>query len=95
MFFEFDHSMIDMNSLVPIFKRKYKPKNLINSIFKWQTAVPWIGVYLENHDQRRSVTRFGNEKELYKESAKALGMFLLSLKGTPFVYQGQEIGMLR
>lgn len=94
MFFEFDHSMCDMVKLVPIFKRKFKPKNLIKPMFKWQTAVDWIGVYLENHDQRRSVTRYGNEKEYYKESAKALAMFLLSLKGTPFIYQGQEIGML-
>ena len=94
MFFEFDHSMIDMNSLIPIFKKKYKPCKMIKSIFKWQKAVPWIGVYLENHDQRRSVTRFGDELDLYKESAKALCMFLLSLKGTPFIYQGQEIGLL-
>ena len=93
MFFEFDHSMCDMNKLIPIFKKKFKPYNLIKPMFKWQTAVDWIGVYLENHDQRRSVTRYGNENEYHKESSKALGMFLLSLKGTPFVYQGQEIGM--
>lgn len=93
MFFEFDHSMCDMNKLIPIFKKKFKPYNLIKPMFKWQTAVDWIGVYLENHDQRRSVTRYGNESEYHKESSKALGMFLLSLKGTPFVYQGQEIGM--
>lgn len=94
MFFEFDHSMCDMNSFVPIFKKKFKAKNLINPIFKWQNAVPWIGVYLENHDQRRSVTRYGNEDKYYKESAKALCMFLLSLKGTIFIYQGEEIGMV-
>ena len=88
MFFEFDHSMCDMNSFVPIFKKKFKAKNLIDPIFKWQNAVPWIGVYLENHDQRRSVTRYGNEDKYYKESAKALCMFLLSLKGTIFIYQG-------
>ena len=93
MFFEFDHSMCDMNKLIPIFKKKFKPYNLIKPMFKWQTAVDWIGVYLENHDQRRSVTRYGNEDKYHKESSKALGMFLLSLKGTPFVYQGQEIGM--
>ena len=94
MFFEFDHSMCDMNSFVPIFKKKFKAKNLIDPIFKWQNAVPWIGVYLENHDQRRSVTRYGNEDKYYKESAKALCMFLLSLKGTIFIYQGEEIGMV-
>jgi oligo-1,6-glucosidase len=94
MFFEFDHSMCDMNGFVPIFKKKFKAKNLINPMIKWQNAVPWIGVYLENHDQRRSLTRYGNEEKYYKESAKALSMFLLSLKGTPFIYQGEEIGMV-
>jgi oligo-1,6-glucosidase len=92
MFFEFEHAFCDMNSFIPIFKKKFKPKNLINPLLKWQDEVPWIGAYLENHDQRRSVTRFGNEEKYWKESAKALAMFLLSLKGTPFIYQGQEIG---
>jgi len=93
IFFEFTHSMCDMSSFVPILKKKFKPKNLINPILKWQELVPTIGVYLENHDQRRSITRFGNEDKYFKESAKALSMFLLTLKGTPFIYQGEEIGM--
>ena len=92
LFFEFEHAFCDMNGFIPIFKKKFKPKNLINPLLKWQDEVPWIGAYLENHDQRRSVTRFGNEEKYWKESAKALAMFLLSLKGTPFIYQGQEIG---
>lgn len=94
MFFEFEHSMCDMNGFIPIFRKKFRPKNLIQPILKWQEKVPWIGVYLENHDQRRSVTRYGNTTKYYKESAKALSMFLLSLKGTPFIYQGQELGCL-
>ena len=89
LFFEFEHAFCDMNGFIPIFKKKFKPKNLINPLLKWQDEVPWIGAYLENHDQRRSVTRFGNEEKYWKESAKALAMFLLSLKGTPFIYQGQ------
>ena len=93
MFFEFDHSFCDMNKFIPIFRKKFRPKNLINPVLKWQSLVPWIGVYLENHDQRRSVTRYGNEGKYYIESAKALCMFLLTLKGTPFIYQGEEIGM--
>lgn len=94
MFFEFEHAFCDMNSFIPIFKKKFKAKNLIEPMLKWQEQVPWIGAYLENHDQRRSVSRYGDEGKYYKESAKALGMFLLSLKGTPFIYQGQEIGTL-
>ncbi len=92
MFFEFEHSFCDENKLIPIFKKKFKPKNLIKPIFKWQLGVPWIGVYLENHDQRRSVSRF-IDPHFYKEGAKALSMFLLTLKGTIFIYQGEEIGM--
>lgn len=94
MFFEFEHSMCDMNSFIPIFRKKFKPVNLIEPMLKWQEKVSWLGVYLENHDQRRSVTRYGNTNNYYKKSAKALGMFLLSLKGTPFIYQGQELGCL-
>ena len=94
MFFEFEHVSTDAHKLIPIFKKKFKPSNLINIILKWQEAVPWIGVYLENHDQRRSLSRFGNEKNFYRESGKALCMFLLTLKGTPFIYQGEEIGMV-
>ena len=91
-FFEFEHAFCDMNGLIPIFRKRFKPKNLINPILKWQEQVPWIGAYLENHDQRRALTRFGDQEKYPKESAKALGMFLLSLKGTPFIYQGQELG---
>lgn len=94
MFFEFEHAFCDMNKFIPIIKRKFKPRMLINPLFKWQEKVDWIALYLENHDQRRSVNRFGDIKEYYQQSAKALAMLILTLKGTPFIYQGQEIGML-
>ncbi len=95
MFFEFDHAFCKSFKLIPIFKKPfYKPKDLFKPIFKWQKEVSWIGAYLENHDQLRSVSRFGDEKEFYKESAKALSIFLLSLKGTIFIYEGEEIGTL-
>lgn len=93
MFFEFEHAFCDMNKIAPIFKRKFKPQMLIKPLFKWQEEVSWIALYLENHDQRRSINRYGNINEFYTSSAKALSMLLLSLKGTPFIYQGQEIGM--
>lgn len=74
------------------FKVKYKPRKLIKSLDKWQQALPWNCLYFENHDQPRSINRFGSLK-YHKESAKLLSMLLLSLRGTPFIYQGQEIGM--
>lgn len=95
MFFEFDHAFCKSFKLIPIFKKPfYKPKDLFKPIFKWQKEVSWIGAYLENHDQLRSVSRFGDENKYYKESAKALSLFLLSLKGTIFLYEGEEIGTL-
>ena len=53
----------------------------------------WIANYLENHDQLRAVSRFGNDNQYRVESATLLGTLLFSLEGTPYVYQGQEIGM--
>ncbi len=53
----------------------------------------WQSNFLENHDQPRSVSRFGNDKEYRIESAKMLAMWNLTQCGTPYIYQGQEIGM--
>lgn len=94
MFFEFDHVYADKSKLIPVFKRKFNVKRLVKPIFKWQKDVPWIANYLENHDQLRSVNRYGDATKYHKESAKMLAIFLLSLKGTPFIYQGEEIGSL-
>ncbi len=63
---------------------------------RWQTALHregWNCLYLENHDQPRSVSRFGDDGEHRVASAKLLATLLCTLRGTPFVYQGQEIGM--
>ncbi|KAJ5762493.1 uncharacterized protein N7511_005875 [Penicillium nucicola] len=56
----------------------------------------WTTVFMENHDQGRSVTRFGSDKtpELRERSAKMLAMMQSTLSGTQFIYQGQEIGMV-
>ena len=61
---------------------------------RWQTRLQgWNAQYLGNHDQPRIVSRFGDDDEYRKESAKLLATFLLTTRGTPFVYQGEEIGM--
>lgn len=75
------------------FKKKYKPQKMIKALTKWQEILPWNALYFENHDQPRSVSRFGSENKYRLESAKMLALLLLTLKGTPFIYQGQEIGM--
>jgi glycosidase len=55
----------------------------------------WNALYLENHDQGRSISRFASEKEEYRAcSGTMLATFLALQGGTPFIYQGQEIGMI-
>jgi oligo-1,6-glucosidase len=69
-------------------------KNVLN---KWQEGLErtgWNSLYWSNHDQPRAVSRFGNDTEEYREiSAKMLATCLHLLKGTPYIYQGEELGM--
>lgn len=63
---------------------------------RWQDVIykdGWIALFLENHDLTRSVSKLGNEKKYLKQSAKALALMYFMQMGTPFIYQGQEIGM--
>jgi alpha-glucosidase len=63
---------------------------------KWQQGLEgrgWNALFIENHDQPRRVSTWGNDGEFWKESAKMLGALYFLMKGTPFIYQGQEIGM--
>ncbi|MDP4083969.1 MAG: alpha-glucosidase [Bacillota bacterium] len=63
---------------------------------KWQTGLEgrgWNALFIENHDQTRRVSSWGNDKVFWKESAKMLGALYFFMKGTPYIYQGQEIGM--
>lgn len=65
-------------------------------MYKWYNALKdkgWNSLYLNNHDQPRMVSRFGNDKEYRVESAKMLGTLLHTFAGTPYIYQGEEIGM--
>ena len=92
MFFQFDTANCDKIKSLPVFTKKFKPSLLRDAFYSWQTAVSWNANYLENHDQRRSISRFGS-MQFHKESGKALGTLLLTLRGSPFIYQGEEIGM--
>ncbi|KRQ87625.1 Oligo-1,6-glucosidase [Caloramator mitchellensis] len=65
-------------------------------MYKWYEGLKekgWNSVYLNNHDQPRLVSRFGNDKEYRVESAKLLATFIHTWQGTPYIYQGEEIGM--
>ncbi|MFZ3576842.1 glycoside hydrolase family 13 protein [Virgibacillus sp. DJP39] len=69
---------------------------LKKTLTKWQIGLEgrgWNALFLENHDQPRSVSTWGNDKELRNKSAKCLATMYFLMQGTPFIYQGQEIGM--
>lgn len=100
MMFQFDLALIgcgplgkfDFRKLYHWTVREYK------DIFdRWETGVErgggWLGNYISNHDQPRPVSRFGDDKKYRRESAKALAMINMTMYGTPFMYQGEEIGM--
>ncbi|WP_404330057.1 alpha-glucosidase [Mesobacillus maritimus] len=69
---------------------------LKKTLTKWQKGLEgmgWNALFLENHDQPRSVSTWGNDEELRDKSAKCLATMYFLMQGTPFIYQGQEIGM--
>lgn len=67
------------------------------SFTKWDTSFAekgWIAIYLSNHDQSRFINRYGSDKPEFKDySAKLLNTFILSMRGTPYTYYGDELGM--
>ncbi len=97
MIFQFEHVDLDSGpkgkwDLVPLTLPRIK-----ESLGRWQTGladVGWNSLYLGNHDQPRSVSRFGSDHPDHRErSAKALATVLHLHRGTPYVYQGDELGM--
>ena len=99
MIFTFEHMDIDTKQHSPNGKWQMKPFDPIalkKTMTRWQTAlmnVGWNTLYFENHDQPRVISRWGNDRELRKQCAKAFATVLHGMKGTPFSYQGEEIGM--
>ena len=96
MIFHFDHLTIDFGP-----NGKYDPVTYDFIKFKeifsqWDKALEnngWNSIFLGNHDFSRIVSRFGNDKKYREESAKLLITLLMTLRGTPYIYQGDEIGM--
>lgn len=97
MIFNFDHTDVDNLMGVKWFYRDFKLTNLKKAVKRWQIGLRgkgWNSLFIENHDQRRSVGRFGtDDKEFRVISSKMLTATYFLLQGTPFIYQGQEIGM--
>lgn len=97
MCFNFHHLKVDYKDgdkwelMEPDYRR-------LKELFEiWQTRMEqqngWNALFWCNHDQPRIVSRLGNEKEYWKESAKMLATFIHMLRGTPYIYQGEELGM--
>ena len=97
MIFNFDHTDTDNYLGVKWFYRKFSLLRLKKVVDKWQHGLfnsGWNSLFIENHDQRRSVGRFGTDDKKYRyQSATMLGATYFFLQGTPFIYQGQELGM--
>lgn len=97
MVFTFHHLKVDFMGnekwvLVPTDFMKLK-----QLIFDWQINMEknnaWNAVFLCNHDQPRVISRFGSDDKYHKESGKMLATLIHCLRGTPYIYQGEEIGM--
>jgi oligo-1,6-glucosidase len=95
MVFQFEHVQLDQGTT----KFDVRPLRLVDlkaSLNRWQTGladVGWNSLYWNNHDQPRAVSRFGDDGEHRVQAAKMLGTVLHMHRGTPYVYQGEELGM--
>lgn len=97
MVFQFEHICLDNQEgkekwdLIPLPFLKLK-----NVLAHWQTELyncGWNSLFWDNHDLPRIVSRWGNDKEYRVESAKMLAILLHGMQGTPYIYQGEELGM--
>lgn len=96
MLFQFDHMDLDNGPEGYWDIGPWTPAKLFSIIADWQYGMEgkgWNSLYLNNHDQPRQLSRFGDDRTYSKESAKLLALFIHTLKGTPYIYQGEEIGM--
>lgn len=99
MIFTFEHMHIDRKSGDINGRWALKERDLIalkQILSAWQTELSgrgWNALYFENHDRARVISRWGNDQAYRYESATAFATVLHGLQGTPFVYQGEEIGM--
>ena len=97
MVFQFEHMDVDSDEYGKWTDKKlYLPdlKKVLNRWEKGLEGVAWNSLYWDNHDQPRVVSRWGNDSDQYRElSAKMLATCLHMMEGTPYVYQGEELGM--
>lgn len=92
MVFSFRHMECDQIGL-KWFPAKMNVKKLMDTLTEWQTGLNWNTCYFENHDQPRFISRFNDSDGFRMECSKMMAGLIMTLRGTPFVYEGQEIGM--
>jgi oligo-1,6-glucosidase len=96
MVFQFERIDAETENCSKWTMKKAKLSVLKEIFSRWQNDLEgraWNSLYWENHDQPRSVSRYGDTGRYWKESAKMLAVCLYMQKGTPYIYQGQELGM--
>lgn len=96
MVFTFDHMDVGNEGGEKWNTNRFSLSELKGILNKWQMGLKekgWNSLYWDNHDQPRAVSRFGNDEMWWEESAKMLATCLHMMKGTPYVFQGEEIGM--
>ncbi len=96
MVFQFEHMDLDGGETFKWNDRKIQPVELKRVMTKWQKGLfgcGWNALFWDNHDQPRMLSRLGDEGKFRERSAKMLAACLLMLQGTPFIFQGDELGM--
>ncbi len=96
MVFQFEHIVLDQEGWQKWDLKPLPMKELKRVVAKWQTELAgqgWNSLFWENHDLPRIVSRWGNDGEYREKSAMMLATILFGLQGTPYIYQGQELGM--
>lgn len=96
MVFQFEHVSLDHGEGGKWRRRPLRPSEPADTFERWQVGLAdrgWNSLYWNNHDQPRVVSRFGNDGEYWRQSATALAAVLHLQKGTPFIFQGEELGM--
>ena len=96
MVFQFEHMDVDAEGSNKWSEKKMdlrEFKEIMTRCQKGLEHIAWNSLFWENHDQPRSVSRFGNDGAYRETSAKMLATCLYMMQGTPYIYQGQELGM--
>ena len=96
MVFQFEHMDVDADGTNKWSDKKMDLRDMKSVLTKWQKGldkIAWNSLFWENHDQPRSVSRYGNDGEYRELSAKMLATCLHMMQGTPYIYQGEELGM--